>query len=289
MANDRRHETDYGVPFPGAVLPRERWTRGRTGLPAQGAPLDAAALFGRAAPLVLDLGCGNGRFLLGSAVARPTHDHLGIDLVPQAVHHAARRAGERGLSNLKYAQGDATAFALGSLAAGSVAEVHIYHPQPYYDAAKKAERMLTPELVGAVFRALAPGGLFVLQTDNPYYWRHIETTVPVLFAWTRPEGDWPEAPLGRTRREIFARSRGLKLYRGVGVPRKELPPEEVAAILTRLPEPRFDANRPEFREGGTKAHRLTGAAPKSGGAPKVGRGKGGGKKGGGAKGGRRAR
>lgn len=238
-------DDEFGVPFPGEALPRERWTRARVGLSAGGVGWEAA--FGRKAPRVVDLGCGNGRYLIGSALQRPGHDHVGVDLVPQSIHHAARRAGERGLTNVKFAQGDGVAFALG-MAPDSVDEVHIYHPQPYYDAAKRAQRMLTPELVGAVRRALREGGLFVLQTDNPYYWRHIETTVPVLFRWQRQEGPWPDAPEGRTRREILARDRGLKVYRGFGTPRKELSDEEVAAILARLPEPVFDANRPEFRD-----------------------------------------
>ncbi|HVY62620.1 MAG TPA: methyltransferase domain-containing protein [Planctomycetota bacterium] len=250
----REHE--FGVPFPGEVVAPERRTRARVALPRAGEAFDWAAAFGRAdAGRVVDLGCGNGRYLLGSALARPGHDHLGIDLVPQSIAHAARRAGERGLANAKFAQGDAIAVALGSLAADSVDEVHVYHPQPYYDPEKRSERMLTPELVGAVYRALRAGGMFVLQTDNPYYWRHIETTVPVLFDWRRQEGPWPDAPEGRTRREILARDRGLRVFRGWGTPRRGLSPEEVAAILARLPEPRFDANRPAFREGGAKGGR----------------------------------
>lgn len=250
MPPSSRGESDYGVPFPGEAVPRERWTRARVSLPPAGAPFDWAGAFGRdGAARVVDLGCGNGRYLIASALARAGHDHLGIDLVPQSIHHAARRAGERGLANARFAQGDAIAFAVGSLAPASVDEVHIYHPQPYYDAEKRRERMLTPELVGAVHRALRPGGRFVLQTDNPYYWRHIETTVPVLFDWRRQAGPWPDAPRGRTRREILAVDRGLKLFRGFGIPRKEIPDAEVAAILARLPEPTFDANRPGFRKG----------------------------------------
>ena len=42
--------------------------------------LDLPALFGRSAPLIVDLGCGNGRFLIGSSVWRPEYDHIGIDV-----------------------------------------------------------------------------------------------------------------------------------------------------------------------------------------------------------------
>jgi tRNA (guanine-N7-)-methyltransferase len=239
-------DTDYGVPFPGRPVARARFTRTRADLPPAGVTFDWEGAFGRSAPRVVDLGCGNGRFLIGSALRRPTHDHLGIDIVPPAIHHARRRAGERGLANVRFALGDAIPFLFEHAAADSLDEVHIYHPQPYYDAEKRALRMITPALVAAAHRALKRGGLFVVQTDNPTYWRYIETTVPVLFSWRRQEGPWPDAPEGRTRREIRAMQRGLRVFRGSGTPRKDLPPEEVAAIVARLPEPTFDANKPGF-------------------------------------------
>ena len=71
-------ESRCGVPFPGTKLPRERWTRTRVPLGAKGARFDWKAVFLREAPHVVDLGCGNGRFLVASAVARPHVDHLGI-------------------------------------------------------------------------------------------------------------------------------------------------------------------------------------------------------------------
>ena len=94
----RRHiEREFGVPFAGEILEPSRWTQtALKKLPAEG-PLDLEALFGRKAPLVLDLGCGNGRFLIGSAVWRPDHDHLGIDVLPVVIRYATRRANQRGL------------------------------------------------------------------------------------------------------------------------------------------------------------------------------------------------
>ena len=246
MGARKRVEREFGVPFPGRILERARWTATRTELPPDGVAFPWEAVFGRKAGRVVDLGCGNGRYLVQSALRRPLLDHLGIDLVPQAIFHAVRRSGERGLSNVRFAVADAQGF-LFSEPESSLDEVHLYHPQPYYDAAKRERRMLTPELVAAAHRALKPGGLFVLQTDNPHYWRYIETTVPVLFFWTRLQGPWPDAPQGRTRREILARRKGLRIFRGFGTPRKEYGSEEVRSIVARLPRPAFDANRPRYR------------------------------------------
>ena len=75
-------ETEFGVPIPGRILPEDQWARTAIKrLPPPG-PLDFSAIFGRTAPVVLDLGCGNGRFTLLSALARPELDHFAIDVLP---------------------------------------------------------------------------------------------------------------------------------------------------------------------------------------------------------------
>jgi tRNA (guanine-N7-)-methyltransferase len=209
--------------------------------------VDWAALFGRAdAPRVVDLGCGNGRFLLASALRRPDHDHLGVDIVPQAIDHAARRAGERGLGNLKLAWFDGLDLLFQGLEPRSVRELHVYHPQPYYDAQKQGKRMLTPAFFGRAWTVLEPEGLLVLQTDNPYYWRYVSRVAPRLFRWRERGEPWPDAPEGRTRREIFARSRNLEIFRGQGQPRATTQ-HRARLIVRHIPPADFDANRPSFR------------------------------------------
>src|SRR5262245_28484641 len=85
-------DNDYGVPIPGRVLPPEQWARTAIKrLPPLGF-LDWKAIFGRDAPLVLDLGCGNGRFILSSAMSRPHVDHIGIEILPVVIRYATRRA-----------------------------------------------------------------------------------------------------------------------------------------------------------------------------------------------------
>jgi tRNA (guanine-N7-)-methyltransferase len=231
---------------PGEVLPRERWTRTRVPLGAPGVLFDWEAAFGRRAPRVLDLGCGNGLYLLRSALARPDHDHLGVDLVPPAIRMASLRAGQRGLANCKYAWGDATLFALERVEAASIDELHLYHPQPYYERGLAGRRQLAPVVLAAIHRALVPGGLFVFQTDNPAYWRYARSTAMLLFRWDEPAGPWPDAPQGRTQREASARAQGLKIYRA-SCRALELEPAERDRRVSLMPQPDFDANKAGFR------------------------------------------
>src|SRR5438034_1314983 len=112
-------EREFGVPIAGEVLDPSRWAQtALKKLPAEGR-LDVDAVFGRHAPLVLDLGCGNGRFLIGSAVWRPDHDHFGIDVLPVVIRYATRRGNQRGLTNLRFAVCDAETFLLRSFPPGS--------------------------------------------------------------------------------------------------------------------------------------------------------------------------
>jgi tRNA (guanine-N7-)-methyltransferase len=237
-------EHEFGVAIPGRILPESE--RARTAikrLPPPG-PLDWAAIFGRRASLVLDLGCGNGRFTLGSALARPDLDHFAIDKLPVVIRYATRRANQRGLHNVRFAVKDAETFLAAYVAPSSVAEIHIYHPQPYHDPRQAHLRLLTPRFLSDVHRGLEPGGRFVVQTDNPDYWKYATAVVPLFFDFHEHPGPWPDAPEGRSRREILARSRSLRIFRGEGRRRDEVTRESALALAETLPAPSFRSRGP---------------------------------------------
>src|SRR5574341_1515144 len=109
----------------------------------------------RDAPRVLDVGCGDGTFLLASAAARPAHDHLGNDLIEPLIQKARKAARERGLSNVRFVAGDAVRF-LNRLDPHSRDPIHVYHPLPYYDPAEAPLGMLTAEFFERAWRATRP-------------------------------------------------------------------------------------------------------------------------------------
>jgi tRNA (guanine-N7-)-methyltransferase len=237
-------EYEHGVPIPGRILPESEWVKTAIKrLPERG-PLDWAAIFGRTAPVVLDLGCGNGRFTLASAVARPGHDHFSIDVLPLVIRYATRRANQRGLSNVRFAVKDAQTFLKSYVADGTIAEIHLYHPQPFHDPRKAHLRVLTPSVLARVHGALASGGLFVVQTDNPDYWKYLLEVSPSFFDFREQIGPWPDAPVGRTRREILAHERGLPIYRGFGTRRDDLTAEAASVLASSLPLPVFRTRGP---------------------------------------------
>lgn len=240
MNNSRRIEREFGVPIAGEILDPACWTRTALKKLPLGGPLDLESLFARRAPLVVDLGCGNGRFLIGSAVWRPRYDHIGVDVLPLVLRYATRRANQRGLANIRFAAVDAQTFVAQYLAPGSLCEAHCYHPQPFHDPREAGRRLLFPSFLSNLHRALEPKGQFFVQTDNVPYWHYLSIVLPHFFDFTEQPGPWPDAHRGRTRREIIAIRRGLPVHRGMGTP-KPLSPEQRSQLAAELPPPDFDA------------------------------------------------
>ncbi|MGO8750231.1 MAG: tRNA (guanine(46)-N(7))-methyltransferase TrmB [Thermoguttaceae bacterium] len=261
-------EYELGVAIPGAILSPDRWVKtALKKLPAEG-PMDWEGLFGRKSPIVLDLGCGNGRFVLASALRRPEMDHLGLDILPLVIRYATRRGNQRGLGNVRFAVCGGHEFLERYTAPGTIQEIHVYHPQPYGDAQKKERRLVTPHFLALVYRALAADGLWVIQTDNRAYWRYIANVASRLFDFHPQESPWPDMPEGRTRREIMARRMGLPVFRGWGRPITGLDSERIRELVAELPLPTFDAT---IRQRPGKARR---AGRKKGHRPGTGHGRG---------------
>src|SRR5262245_21255840 len=142
-------EREFGVPFPGRTVERSQWTQTALKAMPDGC-LDWKTLFGREAPVVLDLGCGNGRFSIGSDLAQADYYHIGVYMLSVVIRYARKRGNQRGLSNVNFAVIGGREFLEKHVPPHSVAEIHCYHPQPYYDPAKDQLRLITPAFIALV-------------------------------------------------------------------------------------------------------------------------------------------
>ena len=182
-------------------------------LPFQRQPLDAAAAFGRAAPLVLEIGFGMGAATAQIAQTRPDTNFLGVEVHTPGVGALLKRIGEDGLENLRIIQHDAVEVLEQMLAPGSLSGVHVFFPDPWHKKKHHKRRLIQPALVALLSSRLAPGGLLHCATDWQAY---AEQMLEVLGAEPSLENTadgYAERPDYRPLTKFEAR--GLKLGHGV--------------------------------------------------------------------------
>ena len=138
-------------------------------LPASSEPLDPAAVFGRAAPLVLEIGFGMGLATAAIAAACPDIDFLGIEVHPPGVGALLKLIGERGMTNVRIVQDDAVEVLDKRIAAASLAGINVFFPDPWHKTRHHKRRLIQPPLVRLLASRLAPGGVLHCATDwQPY-------------------------------------------------------------------------------------------------------------------------
>ncbi len=132
-------------------------------------PWDTAALFGRQAPLEVEVGSGKGLFMRTAAEARPDVDFLGIEVAKKYATFAAAGLAKRELTNGKMVAGDGLRIFSELLLADSLQAVHVYFPDPWWKARHKRRRVLNEPFLRNVHRTLQPGGSLHFWTDVEEY------------------------------------------------------------------------------------------------------------------------
>jgi len=172
-------------------------------------------IFGREAPVVLEIGFGNGEHLLARAQAEPDRDFLGVEVHRPGAGRVMNRAQAANLANLRVACHDAVEVLRDWLPERSLAEIVVYFPDPWPKKRHHKRRLVQPAFAALAASRLAPGGLLKLATDWGEYAQHMRATLdaePLLANLAGAAGFVPR-PAGRplTRFE----SRGVKLGHAV--------------------------------------------------------------------------
>jgi len=127
--------------------------------------IDPPVLFGRRAPLEVELGAGRGDFLIERAAANPERDFIAVELATTVARMMAVRAGRRELTNLRVACADVRTLVNLLIPDSAVSAYHVYFPDPWPKARHQKHRMFSPTLVTGISRTLADGGVVHVASD----------------------------------------------------------------------------------------------------------------------------
>ena len=138
-------------------------------LPFAPRPIDAEAVFGRRAPLVVEVGFGMGDATAEVAAAEPQRDFIGIEVHEAGVGALLRLIDERGLHNVRIVRHDAVEVLRSMIAPDSLDALHVWFPDPWPKKRHHKRRLVQPAFVALASSRLKPGGRLHCATDwQPY-------------------------------------------------------------------------------------------------------------------------
>jgi tRNA (guanine-N7-)-methyltransferase len=177
--------------------------------------IDLEAVFGRKAPLVLEIGFGMGDSLLEMAKNEPENDFIGIEVHPPGVGKLINTAGKEGVKNLRVYMADAMDVLEDCIPDASIDRLQLYFPDPWHKKKHNKRRILQPAFVQKLRPKLKLGGIFHMATDWQAYAEHMLEVMNAAegFSNTLAQGDYAARP--DYRPETKFERRGEKLGHGV--------------------------------------------------------------------------
>ena len=177
----------------------------------QVARLDLVQLFGRTAPLHVDLGCGDGSFLCEMARQFPKRNFLGIERLTKRVEKVRRRAEE--IQNVRVMRAD-TLFAVRYLLPESSVETfYLLFPDPWPKRRHQFRRIFTRDFLDAIAIALEKHGVLRVATDQLDYFHKIERLSRAHLQFQVVPRSPDDAVLPVTKFERKFREQGAPIYR----------------------------------------------------------------------------
>lgn len=137
----------------------------KIGLPYAPQNLDLAAVFGRSAPKILEIGFGMGETTAKIADACRDNDYLGVEVHVPGVGALCKQVAERGLANLRICQHDAVEVVRDMLPEASLDGIHVFFPDPWHKARHNKRRLIQPPFVALLVSRLKAGGYLHCATD----------------------------------------------------------------------------------------------------------------------------
>ncbi len=190
----------------------EQWPK--VGLSIEQGMLDFQPLFGRKAPLVLEIGFGMGDSLVQMAKDNPCQDYIGIEVHRPGVGALLLGMEEQQLTNLRVFNDDAVEVLKHCILDNSLARVQLFFPDPWHKTRHHKRRIVQADFVQMLCQKLQPGGVFHMATDWQNYAEHMLAVMQAADGWKNC-ADHDYMPRPEQRPVTKFEKRGHRLGHGV--------------------------------------------------------------------------
>ena len=170
---------------------------------------DWTQVFGRSAPLVLEIGFGNGEQLLWSARNEAHKNFIGIEVHRPGVGRLMNALAAHDVNNVRLYNHDAVEVLERAIGPGSLHETRIYFPDPWPKKRQHKRRLIQPEFAALLATRMAPGARLHLATDWAEYAQHMLEVLDAAPAWHNVAGAGLARPDWRIQTHF--EQRGLRL------------------------------------------------------------------------------
>lgn len=194
-------------------------------------PIDWQAQFGRAAPLHLEIGFGDGRYTVARAAARPEEDFVGLEISSASVQRALRRVTQAGLGNVRLVKLGAEFAVQHLFAPKALASITVNFPDPWPKERHHHHRLLTQAFFRLAASRLQLGGALLLATDHEDYWAFARSEAAATGLYRVEEAKPPPDVLA-TKYALKWQAQGRPLFYGIF--RVLQPPQEPFPPLERV-------------------------------------------------------
>ncbi|WP_298743155.1 tRNA (guanosine(46)-N7)-methyltransferase TrmB [uncultured Microbacterium sp.] len=163
-----------------------------------GTPITPASVFGRSAPLIVEIGSGQGHAIVHAARTRPEADFLAVEVFVAGLARTMLDAERADVRNLRLVEGNAPEVLEHLLPEASVDELWIFFPDPWHKSKHTKRRLVAPPFPALAARVLRDGGILRLATDWEDYARQMRHVLGEADDFEPMfDGDWGERFEGR--------------------------------------------------------------------------------------------
>ncbi|MFE7845968.1 tRNA (guanosine(46)-N7)-methyltransferase TrmB [Microbacterium sp. NPDC057407] len=156
-----------------------------------GSAVDPASVWGRTAPLVVEIGSGQGHAIVHAAASRPDTDFLAIEVFKAGLARTMLDADKAGARNLRLVEANAPEVLEHLLPEASVTELWVFFPDPWHKKKHTKRRLVTDGFARLAARALVDGGMLRLATDWEDYALQMREVLRAADDFEAAfEGDW---------------------------------------------------------------------------------------------------